>query len=118
MDLKGTVDLVQGKYVGKVTVQIWESFDNTLFSRYGEPTVQTGGDFAEGAIEFSLTENLKYIYSDSPHTQSFSLTEFQDAGDRAVLWMNTLMGRIETKMLDFRSNDATNYKGTLKIRTI
>src|ERR1035437_1134592 len=45
--------------------------DSQLISKFGEPTINTGGTFETGGLVFTLPGNYIRVVSDLPYNQSF-----------------------------------------------
>lgn len=119
MEAIGTVDLNNNTYISSVTTREWGTLDLRLFSRYGEPSVELGGNFNDGITSFVVSPDIsKGIQTQSPFTIQFPTLDDPLAGMKARLWISTIITRIQTVMQNLRNSDATNYKGLTIEKTI
>lgn len=118
MEAVGKVELINNSYIASVATRDWGTFEDELLTRYSEPVIQVGGTFSNGTTVFSLTETTRKVKSQSPFRVSFDTGLYGDAGERAVLWMESIQDRLEISVKAFRDYDATTYKGINKIKII
>lgn len=117
MDLNKNVYLVGKVYIGKLTTSDFGAYDQALFVKYGEPTVEVGGTITDGTTTFTLTTDTKAVMSQSPIVQSFSavtLGDYVEAGKRATAYVNVMETRITEAMNNLRLLDSTTNSETNK----
>jgi len=110
MDLLKTVYLNNKIYIAKLTTSDFGAYDQQLFVKYYEPTVQIGGEITDGTTSFTLTSDTKYVMSQSPIAQSFSavtIGDYVEAGKRATAYVNVMETRITEAMDALRLLDST-----------
>lgn len=113
MDVRQTVYLNDNIYYGKVeSICYTDSNDLTLFTKYGEPTIDVGGSFNDGTTSFTLTSETKKIYSYSPFIGTFDPVTLDvtlyECGLRATLFVNTIYARMLSAMTTLRNTDSTS----------
>ncbi len=123
MDLIKQVYLSNKIYYAKLSTTGWGDYDNSLFNKYGEPTVDMGGDFIViGVGTYTLNQNLKLVKSQFPVTQAFSPTDldisYLEAGLRAKVFVETNALKIADVMDTLRNQDLTTNQEEIKITVI
>jgi hypothetical protein len=73
-----------------------------LMANFGEPEIDLGGSFT-GPPAYDLPSNLARIMSESPFTQSFDERDHADAKDRANVWGDEMVDRIEAAVIALRA---------------
>jgi hypothetical protein len=100
-----------GVYKIAVSTEDWSEGDRGLMAHYGEPSVDAGGTFTDGAysgdIEYTLPTMLIRIMSEVPFVQGFDSRDSADAEARARLWESTMQTRIEAEVTTLRSETDT-----------
>lgn len=117
MDLKKEIYLNNKVYIAKLTTSDFGAYDQQLFVKYYEPTVEVGGEITDGTTTFSLTSEQKYVKSQSPISQSFSavtIGDYVEAGNRATAYVNVMETRITEAMNALRLLDTTTNSETNK----
>ena len=110
MDLKKETYLNNKIYIAKLTTSDFGAYDQQLFVKYYEPTVDIGGEITDGTTTFSLTSEQRYVKSQSPIAQSFSavtLGSYILAGEQATAYVNVMETRITEAMNTLRLLDST-----------
>lgn len=120
MDLKKEVFLSNKIYYGKLTPQDWGGYDVSLFAKYGEPSVNVGGDFSDGVTEFSLANSNKLVKTEFPYTQFFETLNigYEEAGKRAKLYVNIMEDKFKEVLGTLRSLDSTANQEILSIKVV
>ena len=117
MDLRKETYLNNKQYISKLTTSDFGAFDQSLFVKYYEPTVEVGGVITDGTTSFTLTTDTKTVMSQSPIVQSFSsvtLGDYVEAGKRATAYVNVMETRITEAMNNLRLLDTTTNSETNK----
>ena len=92
------------------TVQILtENFgiqDVRLMRTFGEPVIEIGGTFGVAPNTFILPGSPRRLRSQFPVVQQFdgTVTMTPPAQDRATVWGNTIVTRIQTALATLRGN--------------
>lgn len=122
MDLKKEVYLSGAKYYGKISMSCWGDNDLSLFTKYGEPDIESGDTITDGTTSYTLTASTKELKSGSPFTQSFDPValgiDYTEAGKRAVAYVNVMATRISTAMDTLRSDDISTNQEINKTITV
>jgi hypothetical protein len=92
-------------YRVSVRTEDWSERDMRLMEKYGEPEIDAGGVFYDGAITFEIDNDYKCVKSESPFAQGFDARDFDDAEDRAEIWATEIGSRITTAITTLRQND-------------
>lgn len=121
MDIRKQKYLSSKSYIAKVTVTPSEQ-EQVLFDKYYEPTIEVGGEMTNGVVTFTLTEDERSIYVNSPISQTFDTVslgiDYTEAGIRADIFLDTIVGRIETEITTLRNTDSTTNTEFDKIISI
>jgi len=111
MDIRKQKYLSNKQYIAKISVTPSDQ-EKILFSKYYEPAIEVGGEMTDGDETFTLTENEKYIFTDSPISQTFDTVTlgitYEIAGQRADIFIDTVVGRIEDELTTLRGLDSTS----------
>lgn len=96
MNLRKYSTIENNVYIVRLVTEDWSETDKALMTRFGEPTVNLGGDFAitEPYSEFHLDDNNVRVMSDSPFVQKFDIRDYADAESRADTWKTQVCGLI------------------------
>ena len=86
----------------KVVTENWSEGDLSLMGLFGEPEVDIGGTFT-GPPAYTLPSNLARILSESPFTQSFDSRDYADAEDRANVWGDEIVAKIDAAVVALRA---------------
>ena len=70
--------------------------------KFGEPLITCGGTFSQEGLTYTLPTNDKYFPSQFPVKQRFSLSDFEDAYTRAILWKDTVKTAISNAVINKR----------------
>lgn len=109
MKIRTFSKLDNGVYQVSINTEDWSEGDRALMLKYGEPSIDLGGDFF-GEVpyqEFTLSANLVLIMSESPFTQRFDSRDYADADERAELWKTTIIDVITQAIIDLRAQEDT-----------
>ena len=121
MDIRKQKYLSNKKYIVNIHV-IPSTQELNLFGKYYEPAIEVGGTMTNGDVEFDLTENQKYIHTQSPISQTFDTVilgiDYEEAGVRADIFIDTIVGRIEDELDTLRNTDSTSNTEYDKIISI
>lgn len=108
MEIETKKELISGIYHCTVDLHNDEegltSAEADAIANYGEPTVDVGGSFDDGAgLTYTLDDNDKSFPSQFPAKETFSTVDFpSDASARADLWISTVKTRLTTAMQTLR----------------
>ena len=102
MKIRSYKKLEDGVYVVSVHTEDWSEAEKSLMAKYGEPSIDIGGTFSVEYLEFTLPTQLVRVMSESPFTQRFDSRDNVDAEARALLWQQTVVGRITDTVVSLR----------------
>jgi hypothetical protein len=120
MKVETNIQLSNNRY--RVTVRTSEptAVEEELFQRFGEPLVETGGEFSGSvtrpgdspvSVTFTLPQGQNRIFLDFPVVRVFDLNDTAEADMRAKLYADTLLSRI-TDARDSLTAQAAPFVGT------
>lgn len=92
-------------YRVSIKTEDWSERDVRLMEKYGEPEVDVGGSFYDGALNFNLNNDYKRIKSESPFAQGFDARDYDDADTRSDIWATEMRSRITAAITALRQND-------------
>lgn len=123
MDLVKEVYLSNQIYYAKLSPTEWGPYDLGLFGKYGEPSVDMGGNFTVISVGiYNLNQNNRLIKSQFPVVQPFDPTalgiSYLEAGLRAKVFVDTNEQKISAAMGNLRSQDSTTNQEEIKITVI
>ena len=97
----------QAVYVVTIRTEDWSEGDRLLMARFGQPTINLGGDFSTVMpyVEFELPDRYAQIMSDSPFTQCFDTRDHADAEARATAWKTSTITKITDAIESMRAQD-------------
>jgi hypothetical protein len=102
MEIESRISLTEATY--RVQVGLAASptaltpVEREAVAQFGEPVIELGGAFtqADPSLTFSLPAAQARFPGQFPISQAFSLADYaEDANERAVLFRNTLITRLE-----------------------
>lgn len=98
MNIRTFKKLEDGVYIVTIFTESWSEGDKALMVKYGEPSINLGGDIDSlpGELFFELPDHYAKIMHESPFTQRFDSKDFQDADARAEAWKTD----VQTKIAD------------------
>jgi hypothetical protein len=96
--------LQNGIYNVTIATQDWSDGDKQLMLKYAEPTIDLGGEFVSDTpyLEFTLSNKLVLVMSESPFTQRFDSRDYADADERATCWKSEIVDRITVAVVEMR----------------
>ena len=107
MKIRTFFTLDSNVYRAALHTEDWSQRDVQLMERLGEPEINLGGAFYDGAAMFELPDTFVRIKSESPMVQGFDSRDFADADDRANVWAAEIRTRISSAIVALRALDTT-----------
>lgn len=102
-----------GKYHVSISADDFSEADAALIRKFGDPIINLGGTFTSTDLSFTLADDQGHrLRANSPFQQSFDSADYADAEDRAILWGETIVARIEGAMTTLRDKQDTFTKTT------
>ena len=107
MNIRQFSRLQNGVYTVTIKTEDWSEHDKLLMARYGEPSIDLGGEFNsdDPYVWFDLSSNLVLIMSESAFTQGFDSRDYADAEDRANLWKTDIVSRLVSEITIMRAQE-------------
>ena len=112
MLLTFTKTLLNNVYTVVVTTTDFDTLDLALFTEFGEPSVNIGGDMidvTDGTTKLAtLPNNFRKVKSGLPFTMNFSDTQYLGKGmDVANAWIETMNTSITNAVVALRAKSDT-----------
>lgn len=92
MRLREQIRLVNGNYYVLVNVEHLEEAEATVFAKWGDAVIQTGGEINEGGITFELPESARSFPSQFPLQRTFPGSA--QGAERAQAYLHAMVSRI------------------------
>ena len=91
----------------EIYTEDWSEGDRLLMARFGQPSINLGGDFSYTMpyVDFTLPDRYAQIMTDSPFSQCFDTRDHADAEMRATAWKTAIITEIESAIATMRAQD-------------
>ncbi len=106
MKIRTFKSVENGVYKTIIRTEDWSQLDQQLIAKYGEPSINAGGEIVSpySDVPLVLPDHYVSIMSESPFSKSFDSRDYADAETRAATWAAYMADEIRAAVQTLRLN--------------
>lgn len=109
MQITNNIRLVDNIYHVEIDLHELTLSEQEAINKFGEPLIECGGNFDDlGGLTFDLDSDIRKFPSEFPCKYSWDRGDYEDAADRADLWRDTILDRLDTAVTAKRAETSAN----------